>query len=178
MVGGLCGFPRSLPLIKLALTLVFSSQEVNVRGTKLVTSYFLRLLGKERSGTIVFLSSGIGLITLPGSSGYSIAKLSDLQLASYAAAENDNVTAVAFHPGIVNTDMASDFWKPYAKDTAELAGAVAVWLSTPAARFLNGRYTTTNWDVEELMQRKDEIVEKDLLKIKLGGEFSTAQYVE
>jgi NAD(P)-dependent dehydrogenase (short-subunit alcohol dehydrogenase family) len=74
-----------------------------------VTSYFLRLLGKEHPGTIIFLSSGLGLLTLPGSSGYSITKLSDLQLASYAAAENENVTAVAFHPRIVLTDMANDF---------------------------------------------------------------------
>lgn len=105
------------------------------------TSY---LLGKERPGTVIFIPSGLGLITLPGSSGYSITKLSDLQLASYTATENENTTAVTFHPGIVDTNMATDFWKPYAKDTLELAGAVTVWLSTPAARFLNGRYTTTN----------------------------------
>lgn len=117
-------------------------------------------------------------MTLPGSSGYSLTKLSDLQLASYAAAENENVTAVAFHPGIVLTDMANDFWKPYALDTAELAGAMCVWLSTPAARFLDGRYTTTNWDVEELMRRQDEIVQKDLLKVKLAGDFATGVYAE
>lgn len=126
-----------------------------------MTSYF-RLLGKERPGTIIFFSSGLGLITLPGSSGFSITKLSDLQLASYTAAENENVTTVAFHPGIVDTDMATDFWKPYAKDTSELAGAVAVWLSTPAARFLVGRYTTTDWDAEKLVKRREEVVQKDL----------------
>lgn len=143
-----------------------------------MTSYFLRLLGKERQGTVIFFSSGLGLITLPGSSGYSITKLSDLQLASYTAAENENVTAVAFHPGIVDTDMATDFWKPYAKDTPELASAVAVWLSTPAARFLNGRYTTTNWDVEELVKRQEEVVQKDLLKVKLAGDFAKAEFVK
>jgi hypothetical protein len=36
-------------------------------------------------------------------------KLSDLQLASYTAAENENITAVTFHPGIVDTNMATDF---------------------------------------------------------------------
>jgi hypothetical protein len=74
--------------------------------------------------------------------------------------------------------MAPDFWKQYALDTPELAGAVAVWLSTPAARFLNGRYTTTNWDVEELLRRQEEVVEKDLLKVKLGGDFGPGEYVE
>jgi hypothetical protein len=74
--------------------------------------------------------------------------------------------------------MASDSWKPYALDTPELAGAVSVWLSTPEARFLNGRYTTANWDVGELVKRREEIVERNLLTVKLGGEFSTGQYVE
>jgi hypothetical protein len=105
----------------------------------------------------------------PSSSGYSITQLSDLQLASYTAAENENVTAVAFHPGVVDTDMVTDFWKPCVKDTPELAGAMAVRLSTPAARFLNGRYTTANWDVEELVKRQEKVVQKDLLKVKLAG---------
>ena len=73
--------------------------------------------------------------------------------------------------------MATDFWKPYAKDAPELAGAVAVWLSTPAARFLDGRFTTTNWDVVELMDRKEEIVGKNLLTIRLSGDFATGEYV-
>jgi len=46
---------------------------------------------------------------LPGSSSHSITKLSDLQLACYTAAENENVTAVTFHPGIVDADMKTDF---------------------------------------------------------------------
>jgi hypothetical protein len=74
--------------------------------------------------------------------------------------------------------MATDFWKPCAKDTPELAGAVVVWLSTPAARFLNSRYITTNWDVEELVKRQEEVVQKALLKVKLAGDFAKAGYVE
>jgi hypothetical protein len=35
---------------------------------------------------------------------------------------------------------------------------VALWLSTPAARFLNSVCTATKWGVEELMKRGDEIV--------------------
>ena len=72
-------------------------------------SYFLHLLGKERQGTVVFFTSGPSLLMLPGSSSHSITKLSDLQLACYTAAENENVTAVTFHPGIVDADMKTDF---------------------------------------------------------------------
>jgi hypothetical protein len=55
---------------------------------------------------------------------------------------------------------------------------VAVRLSTPAARFLNGRYTTANRDVEELAKRQEKVVQKDLLKVKLAGDFVKAEYVE
>ena len=45
-----------------------------------------------------------------------------------------------------------------------------MWLSsTPAADFLQGRLVWANWDVEELLQRKEEIVGKDMLKMVLGG---------
>ena len=143
----------------------------------LVTKYFLALVGKERPATIIGLSSAVGFLVVPGASAYSITKLADLQLALYTAAENPNVAAMAFHPGIVMTDMAVDFAKPFAKDTPELAGAVVVWLSTDEARFLSGRYVTTNWDVSELLRRKEEIVSQDLLKVRLGGEFRTAELV-
>ncbi|KAK9384235.1 hypothetical protein V1515DRAFT_420702 [Lipomyces mesembrius] len=49
------------------------------------------------------------------------------------------------HPGIVMTDMVTESFKSFAKDTAALAGGVAVWLATEAASFMNGRYMTTNW---------------------------------
>jgi hypothetical protein len=32
---------------------------------------------------------------------------------------------------------------------------------------LNGRYIDATWDVDELEKKKDEIVEKDMLKMRL-----------
>jgi hypothetical protein len=43
---------------------------------------------------------------------------------------------------------------------------------------LNGRYTTANRDVEELAKRQEKVVQKDLLKVKLAGDFVKAEYVE
>ena len=114
-------------------------------------------------------------MVIPGGSAHSITKLVDLKLAEYASAENLNVTATAFHPGIVDTEMATDFWKPFAKDTPELAGAVIVWLASEEGKFMNGRYMSTNWDVVEMVKRKGAIVEKDELKMKLGGDTGVAE---
>jgi NADP-dependent 3-hydroxy acid dehydrogenase YdfG len=75
--------------------------EVNIRGTMLVTKHFLVLTGTTYSATLIYLSSGAGLVIVPGSSAYGITKLADLQLAAFASAENSNVTAIAFHSGIV-----------------------------------------------------------------------------
>jgi len=144
--------------------------EVNVRGTMLVTKYFLSFIGKDKTDAhLIYLSSGAGFVTIPGNSAYSITKLADLRIAAYAAAENPQLKVVAFHPGIVHTDMVNDFFRPFAKDTPELAGAVINWLASDQADFLTGRYTTANWDVNELIARKNEIVEQNLLTVNLSG---------
>lgn len=142
----------------------------------LVTKYFLQLLGSEREGTLIGLSSAAAFMVAPGVSAYSLAKLADLQLTRYISVENPNVTAVSFHPGIILTDMHEEArgFRHFAKDTPELAGGVAVWLCTKAATFLNGRYVAVNWAVDELLERKEEIIAGDLLKIQLSGEFGDA----
>jgi len=48
-------------------------------------------------------------------------------------------------------------------DQPALAGGYTVWLTTPAADFLKGRYSSCNWDVDELLSKKSEILEKNLL---------------
>lgn len=145
--------------------------EVNIRGTMLVTKHFLALVGTARHAHLLYASSGAGLAVIPGASAYGITKLADLQLAAFAAAENPNLTAIAFHPGIVFTRLVQnvEFFHHFAKDTPQLAGAVVNWLASEDAKFLTGRYVSSNWDVAEILARKDEIVEKNLLTIGLTG---------
>jgi len=51
-------------------------------------------------------------------------------------------------------------------DDADLCGGVCVWLSKnrKELQWLNGRFISANWDMNELVARKDEVLEKDLLK--------------
>jgi hypothetical protein len=57
---------------------------------------------------------------------------------------------------------------------AKLAAGTAVYLASPQARFLSGRYMSANWDVNELEARKSEIMKKNLLTVDLKGEFGSA----
>lgn len=61
-------------------------------------------------------------------------------------------------------------------DTPELVGGFGVWLATEKAEFLNGKYVSVNWDVEELMRRKEEIL-GGKLSMALVGDFGQEQFV-
>lgn len=52
---------------------------------------------------------------------------------------------------------------------AALPADTCVWLASPEAEFLKGRMTWCDWDADELKAKKEEIVEKDLLKPILAG---------
>jgi hypothetical protein len=51
---------------------------------------------------------------------------------------------------------------------ARLAGDFVVWATTEEAKFLAGRFAWVNWDVDELVARKSEILEKGLLRTSLS----------
>jgi hypothetical protein len=51
----------------------------------------------------------------------------------------------------------------------ELPGQFCVWLASPEAKFLNRKFVWANWDVEEMMERADEIKNSKLLDWMLEG---------
>jgi hypothetical protein len=58
---------------------------------------------------------------------------------------------------------------------AELSGGLSLYLASPRADFLRGRYIAVNWDVEEMEKHAEEIKQKNLLSFayvnaKLGPE--------
>lgn len=75
--------------------------------------------------------------------------------------------------------MLKDSFAPFAHDTPELVGGLATWLAAwqgEDRNFLSGRYLSANWDVEDIVKRKEEIVEKRLLKMNLMGQFGEKQF--
>jgi phage terminase large subunit-like protein len=49
-------------------------------------------------------------------------------------------------------------------DDVGLGGAFCVWLSSEKRMWLNGRLLGATWDVDELLEKKAQIEEQDLLK--------------
>jgi hypothetical protein len=50
-----------------------------------------------------------------------------------------------------------------------LPASFNVWLASPEARFLKGKFLWVNWDVEELKARAEELENSQELNIQLGG---------
>lgn len=166
----------NLDLVQLQRISVYSSQETNVHGAFLITQGFLQLLGTSRPGHIITVTTGGALMIVPSLSSYAISKLASLQMTAFVAAENPNVTAIAMNPGIVMTNMTLESFKRFALDTPELPGGTGVWLTTEKAKFLNGRYISANWDVEELAQREEEILKENKLTMQLVGRLGMDQF--
>lgn len=142
-----------------------------VKGTLMMTQQFLKLLGGESQGYIINITSIGGVFFTPGPDSYGMCKLLELQMQRYVAALNLNVVATALHPGAILTNITGPEFVRLSKDTFELAGGTAVWLATEEARFMTGRFMSVNWSVEELAERKEEIIDGNLLNMELKGHF-------
>ncbi|KAF1345780.1 hypothetical protein BDV97DRAFT_378770 [Delphinella strobiligena] len=72
--------------------------------------------------------------------------------------------AVAVHPGAVRTETAlqtaPDAFMEFLTEEPGLVGGVLMWLG--------GRHLVAKWDVDALVARKEEIVARDLLKLRLA----------
>ncbi|KAL3462358.1 hypothetical protein BJX64DRAFT_259373 [Aspergillus heterothallicus] len=161
----------------------WETQEVNIKGTLIATRTFLRKVGPNPSAptTILNLTSGVSIAGIPGLSAYGISKLATTKFTQFLGVEHPAITSVCLDPGVVPTSWvdipALAFLLPLGKDTFELVGGVAVWVASGDKAFLSGRCISLNWDVEELEARREEIVERDLLKVCHRGEFGASDAV-
>ncbi|KAF2731761.1 short chain dehydrogenase-like protein [Polyplosphaeria fusca] len=141
--------------------------EANVLGTHNIAASFIRSQPnpKKPVGTIISTNSGLAAVMEPGLSGYSIAKLAAQRYIEYLTIEYPTLRAFTLFPGIVVTDLMDPNFEYYAKDKPEQTGALALYLASPRADYLNGSLISINWDIKEVEEHKKEI-EDGLLKIK------------
>lgn len=147
--------------------------EINVLGTAIVTQEFLRAKPDGKEAVVITVNTiGAHLGTqVPRLSSYSASKAGSLRMIESIQAETPDVRFVSVHPGGVATDMLvkSELDGVGELTDADLAANFMLWLTSPEAEFMKGRFAWVNWDIDELKAKKDEILEKDLLKYTLGG---------
>ena len=80
------------------------------------------------------------------------------------------LVALAVHPGMIATDMShkmpEDF-KSLLVDTPEVAAHALTWLVRERRGWLAGRYISCQWDVDELLAKKQEIIDGNKLKVRM-----------
>lgn len=147
--------------------------EVNVKGPYLVSRAFLPLLLKSQEKTLIVLSSVSAHFTLPGGSAYETTKQAVLKLNNYLMAEYgpEGLLAYAIAPGGVMTDMAPDFPAQYhdrLTDTPQMVADTLVFLTKERREWLACRYVDSRWDMEEMLAKKEAIIQGDLLKVRMA----------
>ncbi|KAK1249008.1 hypothetical protein MKX08_007228 [Trichoderma sp. CBMAI-0020] len=118
---------------------------------------------------ILNISSGIAHINpLAGYWPYASFKLAIVKMFDFLQSEHPELSVFNVQPGVVTTDLNEVSGFPGQDDVA-LPGCFHVWLASPEAEFLKGRFVWVNWDVDELKARAKEIEESMLLKVVLNG---------
>lgn len=152
--------------------------ETNVVGNRNVVRAFLAPVpvedGEARTSKVVLdVSTHSTYERYPTQALYSASKAAFTQYMRHVHAEyaHTGLRVHAYHPGGIYTEaaQAAGYGKDaVAWDDASLPAGLAVWLASPAAEFLNGRFLLAYWDVDELMAMKDQFEkDEDLGKIVL-----------
>lgn len=151
----------------------------NTVGTMHVAKAFIPLLLAKPAGAKAFLAvASLGATLVRGFAAqpaYNTSKLAEIRIVEYLSEQfaHEDLLALSIHPGSVLTRMSAQYcpkeFQHVLKDDPGLCGAVCVWVSkqTRQLKWLSGRFVSANWDVEELVRRKGEIVEGDKLKLAM-----------
>jgi short-subunit dehydrogenase len=130
------------------------------------------LLLKSPTKTIINISSGGAHVMFPGASGYQTTKFALCRLTEFIDKEyyQQGLIAISLHPGAIKTELAMNMpteRQDILTDTPELAADTLVWLSRERRDWLSGRFASVSWDMEELEQKKQEILQGNLLKFRV-----------
>ncbi|KAI1169724.1 hypothetical protein F4777DRAFT_572097 [Nemania sp. FL0916] len=150
------------------------SFEVNLRGGYLVAKAFVPVLLGTQGGdrTFISMSSTGALHFHPGGSSYQISKFALLRLVEFLLAEykDQGLLAYSIHPGGVATDLSDrlpESTKSWLVCTPALGGDTIAFLTSERQEWLAGRYLSAMWDMDEFFAKKQDIIDRDLLKMRL-----------
>ncbi|KAB8242821.1 hypothetical protein BDV35DRAFT_399741 [Aspergillus flavus] len=153
----------------------WSGFTINVLGTVRFTQAYLRhrLEQGATSPAVVITLNTAGAYgpSVPNLSAYLASKAGLVRWVEIVSADIDKQVArfISVHPGAVDTDMLakSQLGGAFPSTEGKLVGDFVVWTATEEADFLAGRFVWANWDVQELLSRRDDIVSKNLFVTSL-----------
>ena len=148
---------------------------MNLLGPFLTTRACLPLLLATSSPRIINVASVGAHITAPGLSAYQSSKLTLVRFTDFLQAEYGakGLTAISIHPGNIETGILAAIggipkgFEHVIVDTVELAGDTVLYLTKEERKWLGGRYVNVTWDMPQLMEKEDEIVKGNKLKVRL-----------
>lgn len=121
--------------------------------------------------TLINIASPGALNVRPGSANYRSSKLAILRWTECLQVEYSGAGLLTFcvNPGAIKTKIsegvAPEEIRNQFPDTPDLAGDTIAWLAAERKEWLGGRYVSCPWDMEELTNMEDEVVDK--LKLRL-----------
>ena len=129
----------------------------NLKGAFLFTKAFTRGFIKQRAGRIINISSIIGLIGNAGQCNYAASKAGLIGFTKSVARElaSRGITVNAVAPGFVETDMTAGLSEELRTELLkkiplnslgqpEDIAAAALFLASPAARYITGQVLTVD----------------------------------
>ena len=148
--------------------------EVNLRGPFLLARTVLPGMIARKRGRIINMSSGVGAMPYAIDSAYPVSKAALFRLTDCLAEMTNpyGVSVLAISPGLVHTEMTNnmemfkrvpeDQWMP-----AEATADLCLLIASGAADRLSGRYLHVQADIQQMIERADEIVENDLYVLRM-----------
>jgi 3-oxoacyl-[acyl-carrier protein] reductase len=131
--------------------------DTNLKGAFLVTKAFCRAMIKARQGRIINISSVIGLMGNAGQGNYAASKAGLIGFTRSTARElaSRGITVNAIAPGFIETDMTAELKEEMRQallkqiplgsfGTAEDIAGAALYLASPAARYVTGQVLTVD----------------------------------
>lgn len=161
------------PLLDSDPDVYWRTWEVNVHGLFNMARTFLpTLLLPGGLSTMINLSSSGALSARPAGGSYRTSKLTILRWTEslQLECESQGLLTYCVNPGSIRTQLSSnipDAVRAMLRDHPSIAGDTIAWLASQRKEWLGGRYVSCPWDMEELMAKKDEIVEQDKLKLRM-----------